>query len=206
MTLAIPLLRSEFLGSELLGSDLNEGDQTLAGRFAAGEAGAFEEVVVVYQARVARLAQRLLGWNGDAEDVAQDVFLDALTAARRFRGESSLWTWLSTITVNRCRRRARRSAVTRRFRQWLKRTPDDVALPADVGAIVQERCSAVRRAVSSLPAREREAVVLFYLEGLSVDEMSRVLRASPNAISVRLHRAREKLASTLSSLKTEDVK
>jgi RNA polymerase sigma-70 factor (ECF subfamily) len=202
MTLAIPLL-----ASELPGTDLNEGDQTLAGRFAADEAGAFEEVVAVYQARVARLAQRLLGWNGDADDVVQDVFLDALTAARRFRGEAALWTWLSTITVNRCRRRARRAVVSRRFRQWLKARPNETSEPAaDAQAIGDERCRCVRRAVSDLPMREREAVVLFYLEGRSIDESSEILRTSPNAIAVRLHRARERLAVALNSLKTEDMK
>jgi DNA-directed RNA polymerase specialized sigma24 family protein len=84
------------------GFDLSEADKTLAARFACGKSGVLEEVTRLYQGRVARLAQRLLGWNSDADDIVQDLFLDALLGASRFRTDASLWTWLSTITVNRC--------------------------------------------------------------------------------------------------------
>src|SRR5947209_5770914 len=87
---------------------------TLERRFADGDAQAFEQVVALYQTRVARLASRLLGWRGDIndiDDVVQDVFLSALSKARSFRGESSLWTWLTIITLNRCRSQRRRAML-----------------------------------------------------------------------------------------------
>src|SRR4051812_2729487 len=78
-------------------------DDALAARFARGEPGTFEQLVALHQPRIARLAHRLLGWAGDGDDVVQDVFLTALRNARSFRGQSSLATWLATITLNRCR-------------------------------------------------------------------------------------------------------
>jgi RNA polymerase sigma-70 factor (ECF subfamily) len=176
------------------------GPADLAGRFAAGQAGAFEEVVALYQPRVERLARRLLGWRGDVEDVVQDVFLAALTNARSFRGGSSLWTWLTAITLNRCRRHARRAAVARRFREWLggqSRQPAGTDAGVDHAAMQDERGAKVRDAVAGLPPRDREVIVLYYLEGRPVGEVSEALGASPGAVEVRLHRARQKLRLTL---------
>ncbi len=183
------------------GTDLRDGETSLAARFAAGESGAFEELVALYQPKVARLAQRLIGWDGDVEDIVQDVFLAAYTNASRFRGDAKLWTWLSTITVNTCRTRVRRRALFRRVKQWFK--TDDTAPAADTNSLADERASAVRAAIAELPVHEREAVVLFYLDGRTRDELSQILGLSQNTVSVRLHRAREKLAVTLGSLMTE---
>jgi RNA polymerase sigma-70 factor (ECF subfamily) len=194
------------VATQIEGFDLSEGDKTLAARFASGEAGALEEVIRLYQGRVARLAQRLLGWKSDADDIVQDVFLDALLGARRFRTDATLWTWLSKITVNRCRRRARRVAVKERFLQLLPRSPRNAEPSAAAAAITHERRTAIRRALANLPTREREAAVLFYLEGRSIDESSQILSATPNAVAVRLHRAREKLAVSLRPLMAEDMK
>ena len=194
------------VATTIKGFDLSEGEDTLAARFASGEARALEEVIALYRERVARLAHRLLRWNGDADDVVQDVFLDALLGARRFRADASLWTWLSKITVNRCRRRARRAAVRERFLQFLRRSPQIAGPSADAAGIADERCIAVRHAIASLPRAEREAVVLFYLEDRSIDESSKILSAAPNAVAVRLHRARAKLAVSLGPLITQDIK
>ena len=182
-------------GDDIVGSAATD----LPARFAAGKAGAFEEVVALYQPRVERLARRLLGWRGgDVEDVVQDVFLAALTGARSFRGGSSLWTWLTAITLNRCRRHVRRAALTRRFREWLGRQPRDTDTAADRGALEDESGARVRAAVASLPPRDREVIVLYYLEGRAVAEIGEALRASPGAVEVRLHRARQKLRGMLS--------
>jgi RNA polymerase sigma-70 factor (ECF subfamily) len=180
----------------------DNGGSDLPGRFAAGEAGAFEQVVALYQPRVARLAYRLLGWRGDVDDVVQDVFLAALTNARSFRGGSSLWTWLTAITLNRCRRHARRAALARRFGEWLGRQPSHSQAAAAAGAgqmaVEGEAGARVRDAVAGLPPRDREVVVLYYLEGRPVAEVSEALGVSTGAVEVRLHRARGKLRALLS--------
>jgi RNA polymerase sigma-70 factor (ECF subfamily) len=178
-------------------------EAALARRFAAGDASAFEAVVALYQARVTRLANRLLGWRDghdahDVDDAVQDVFLAALTNARRCRGGASgMWPWLATITVNTSRSIRRRAWVRLRFvRELLARPADMGDGPAD-GLETDERHRHVRDAVSRLPGRDREVIVLHYLEGMRPADIAEVLGASPNAVEVRLHRARAKLKAEL---------
>ena len=78
-------------------------EQALVDRFRRGEDSAFDGIVERYAGDVAALANRLLGWPGDAEDVVQEVFLAAFMARRRFRGDCRLRTWLFTIAINKCR-------------------------------------------------------------------------------------------------------
>jgi RNA polymerase sigma-70 factor (ECF subfamily) len=173
----------------------------LAEQVARGDAGALELLIELYQARVARLAHRLLGWRGEVDDVVQDVFLAALRSGQRFRRDASIWTWLSAITLNCCRSRHRRQAVVDRVFRLIRgsRASD----PADATAMQDETAREVRSAVAGLPLNDREVIVLFYLEHRTVAQMSELLGASPNAIEVRLHRARRKLRDRLSQFMKE---
>ena len=72
-------------------------------------------LVALHQQRVSRLVYRLLGWRGEVEDIVQDVFLAALKSHKNFREESSQWTWLAAITINRCRTHRRRKLLEERL-------------------------------------------------------------------------------------------
>lgn len=167
----------------------------LADRIARGDAEAFEALVAVYQPRVTRLAHRLLGWSGDVDDIVQDVFLAVLRHRSGYRQDASLWTWLTAITLNTCRSHLRRREVLRKLASVF--VPHKPPAAADAGALEDEVAREVRAAVAGLPARDREVIVLFYLEHRAVTEMSSLLGASTNAIDVRLHRARNKLREML---------
>jgi RNA polymerase sigma-70 factor (ECF subfamily) len=186
------------------GAEFSSADESaLAVRFTRMEAGAFEEVVATYQGRVARLASRLLGWDAEVDDVVQDVFLAALTGAKGFGGRSSLWTWLTTITLNRCRRHVRRRALWRRFWSVTRRTAALEGPAADGRAVGAETAARVREAVGGLPPRDREVVVLFYMEGHSAEEVGRLTGDTSNAVQIRLSRARRKLDEVLAPLVKE---
>jgi RNA polymerase sigma factor (sigma-70 family) len=178
-------------------------DASLEQRFAGAEAGAFEQVVALYQVRVARLASRLLGWRSDVDDVVQDVFLTALSKAHTFRGDSSLWTWLTAITVNRCRSQQRRAALFGRFVKWSRNRSPQAAPAADRNSIGDESARQVQQAVAALPTTDREVIVLSYLEGRAPAEMSELLGLSINTVEVRLHRARKKLKVSLAQFAQE---
>jgi RNA polymerase sigma-70 factor (ECF subfamily) len=161
----------------------------------------FERLVHEHQPAVRRLAYRLLGWRGDIEDVVQEVFLIALRRLPTFRGESSVSTWLMGITINQCRSQRRRSLVRLR---WLRRlmesksaTPLEATSPT---GLAEETSQQVREAVAQLPPRDREVIVLFYLEELPVAEIAKLTGNKPNAIEVRLHRARRRLKTQLAGL------
>jgi len=72
---------------------------------------AFDQLIAEHHDRIARLVHRLGAWSADTEDVVQDVFLTAWENLRKFKGQSSLSTWLSRIAVNRCRWHYRRRLV-----------------------------------------------------------------------------------------------
>jgi RNA polymerase sigma-70 factor (ECF subfamily) len=173
-------------------------DRALMAACAKAEPGAMEQLVARYQRQVARLAERLLGWPEDVDDVVQEVFLRVLEQARRFRGESQVGTWITAITLNRCRTLRRRMQLRLRNMRRMREEPAAAAEPADAGAQVIEQRLRVRLAVSRLARRDREVIVLHYLEEQPIDELVAALGISRNAVEVRLHRARKKLQVLLS--------
>ncbi len=172
-----------------------EADQQIVAGLVRGEVAEVDAFVRTHQQRVAHLAQRLLGWGHDVEDVVQEVFVSVLQHIPRFRGESRLSTWLYRITVNECRRQQRRRRLRLRF--W-ERESVRVAEPQHDDR--RERHARVRDAVAGLPVRDREVVVLRYLEELSIPEMSEILGLARNAVEVRLTRARQRLRGPLAEL------
>ena len=180
----------------------------LSTSFARGDPNAFDEVVRRFQPQIARLAYRLLGWRSrtEVEDVVQEVFLAALTHCRRFRGQSSLATWLTAITLNKCRSHQRRWRVALRLfvRSRHEDESDATARPSPDAPALAETSAAVRRAVQSLPQKDREAIVLRYFENLSAAEIAALTGASRSAVEVRLHRARARLADLLRPLAAEE--
>ena len=179
-------------------------DELLVEQFSRGDKSAFDRIVEQYSADVGALANRLLGWPGDVEDVVQNIFLAAFLGLKKFRGRSSLRTWLFTITINECRNyRYRQMLRFSLFSRAGERLSHSSAPPADGTATKSETFEQVRRAVKALPAKYREPVVLKYLQQLGSDEIARILGISEAALHVRLSRARKKLKETLAELVEE---
>ncbi len=172
-------------------------DELLVERFSRGDEAAFNSIVERYSSDIAILANRLLGWPGEVDDVMQDIFLAAFIGLKRFRRDCSLKTWLFTITINKCR--------SYRYRQKLRQTrtipiKDFKASLPHVETADKETYEQVRRAVAALPAKYREPIVFKYLQEFSTDETSRILGVSQNALEVRLSRARKMLRQELSKI------
>lgn len=178
-------------------------DPDLVARLRRGEAGAFDEVVERYVARVTALAARLLGWSAGADDVAQEVFLTLLRKGSQFGGRSSLWTYLAAITVNRCRSVRRRrwlhDRVLRVIAPGCATSP-----PAEQWSEQQEQAARIRAAVAALPATSREVIVLRYFEDLPIQDIAQALGVARNTVEVRLFRARKLLQAALPDLADED--
>ena len=173
-------------------------DRELVARFRAGQRAAFDEIVEAHQQRIMRLVFRLLGSPDEVQDVAQEVFLSVLQNLKRFRGESKLSTWLTTIAVNKCRSHQRRRLLRLRTLFYLTKT---LTVTSEQGGAAEsaEIHDELRRAVRRLSARYREPIVLRYFEELSVHEIGEVLGISANSVEVRLTRARRKLREILST-------
>ncbi|MBI1737286.1 MAG: sigma-70 family RNA polymerase sigma factor [Candidatus Rokubacteria bacterium] len=173
-------------------------DRALLSRLRAGDAQAFEEMVIAYQHRVFGVALRMLGRRAEAEEVAQEAFLRAHRSVAGFRGDAKLSTWLYAITSRLCLNRLA-SAHHRRVRhddEALARVADDAASATD-HLERREREAAVHRAIAELGDERRLVIVLCDLEGLTYEEIAGALELPVGTVRSRLHRARMELREKL---------
>jgi RNA polymerase sigma-70 factor (ECF subfamily) len=158
-----------------------------------GDRAAFERIVIEHERRVLSVAWRLLGSLDDAEDAAQEVFLRAYRYLHRFDASRQLTPWLMRITVNVCRDLQRRSKDRRVEEQG---SVDTVVEPADGPFDVlagQERRRLLWNALDTLPEKERAAIVLRDLEGMSTPEVAEALDSSPATVRSQISSARLKI-------------
>ena len=191
----------------------------LAGELASGPVGepwllrrlrrrdpqAFQEMVLRHQVPVYSLCFRMLGNAAEAEDVAQDVFVRCFLSIERFRGDSSLSTWLYRIAINLCKNRIKH--LSRRRWGFFDRFEDvpEGALnessgvgnsvgepaPAPDAALTGSQTEAlVQRALARLDPEHRELLVLRDIEGLSYSDVQAITGLAEGTVKSRLHRAR----------------
>jgi len=176
----------------------------------AGDEGAWDRVVRGYGGRMLAATRRLLGNEEEARDAVQAAFLQAFRGLDRFRGNASMATWLHRIALNEALMRLR----SRRCRP---ETPIDDLLPhfLESGAHAEqvspwpspERAlrrdevrTAVRDAIDRLPSGYRDVLRLRDLEELDTEEIAATLDLTPNAVRIRLHRARQALRTLLAPM------
>ncbi len=167
----------------------------------AGDAAAVTQLVGLYRPAVFRLALSILDDADEADDAAQEAFLAALGALRRFRGEAAFTTWLYAITLNVCRQRLRRARGRGRLVQALRRLwplhgPSSAPAP-EARALQAEAETAVWQAVARLPEPQRLVVVLRYYHDLRAGEIAAVLRVSERTVHNRLAAAHSRLRGLL---------
>lgn len=164
-----------------MGPDGTHGDVTALVWEGALGAWDMDRVVRDHYDAVYRFCARRIGL-ARAADAAQDTFLTAQRAIRRFRGDSSLRTWLLGIALNECRRTVRRHGADP--------LPLEIDLPCpadDAGAIVDRQ--ALASALARLSDDHRDVVVLHELQGLTYEEVAAVLKVPVGTVKSRLHHA-----------------
>ena len=165
-------------------------DATDLARFIAGNAGAFEAIVVRWQQRLVSLAWRFCRDRSMAEDMAQEVFVKLFRSAKSFRGDAKFSTWLITIAVNTFRSRLRDEGQPLASLE----TYHLATAPTVQGTIEHgQEVEAVRRAVLALPEKYRDAILVYYFEEKDLSESAAVLGVAEGTLKARLHRARELL-------------
>lgn len=173
-------------------------DDALVVLYARGDASAARVLALRHLPRVLGFATRLLGERAEAEDVAQEVMLRLWRMAPDWRaGQAQLSTWLYRVTLNLCtdRQRSRRRRTAAAL--------DDVAEPADPAPTVEaamiagQRVQALEAALSRLPERQRQAVVLRHIEGLSNPEIAAILEIGVEAVESLTARGKRALAAEL---------
>jgi RNA polymerase sigma-70 factor (ECF subfamily) len=188
-------------------------DEELVARARDGGAWAFEELVSRHQHRAHVIAQQMcMGDVEEARDLTQEAFLRAFRNLRKFRGDSTFYTWFYRIVVNTCldgRRRRRR--FDRLFSFWRPRQdeeqdledapeagpdPSSDANPSEVLS-GKQLSGAVRKALAAMPARQRLAFELKVLHGMSLKEVAQVMDAAEGTVKSHLFRATQFLQRAL---------
>ncbi len=167
---------------------MSNDDKSVLERVRAGETAAFEILVERYQARIIRLAARVLGDPSQAEDAAQEVFVRFYQSLHRFEQRSQLFTYLYRITVNYCLRQRMRRQEFLDAQQW--RVIAAAADGPEESVTRDETAQVVRSALSSLLPYQRAVLRMQRFEQMSLDEMSTQLGVSVQAVKSRLFRAR----------------
>ncbi len=186
-------------------------DEALASRAALGDNHAFDEITIRYQARVYRLACRLVG-NDDAPDVMQEGFLSVYRNLASFQHESRFGTWLYRIVTNAAlmHRRARTRRPVESLESFLpefdatghRHSPAELQVAARADELLDRRLLAEKAtaALDRLPDLYRSAFVLRDLEELTTAEVADVLGVEPATVRQRVHRARLMLRGYLGAL------
>ena len=152
----------------------------------------FEEVVERYGDFVYNVALRMTGDPVEAEDVAQEAFIDAFRAWERFRGDSQVTTWLYRITVNRSLMKVRKEKKARQLTQTGIEDQEivDWTIGPEQAAIGAELRRKLEEGINLLPEELRAAVVLRDIQSLSNVEAAEALDITVAALKARLHRGR----------------
>jgi len=179
-------------------------------RIQASEAVTFEEIFQRYSPMVFNLTFRILGDREEALDVSQEVFFAIYRKLQRFRGESSLKTWIYRIAINRASNRCRwwnrlRRRGTVSLDEHLSkddsRTISEVLPSAgstpEEALLLQEKRNEIERSLQLLPVQQRVVVIMRDVQGLSYEEIADLLQISLGTVKSRIARGRDELKRRL---------
>lgn len=175
-------------------------EQELIRQLQAGDGRAYSGFVERYAAGIFRVAHGILGNRGEAEEIAQQVFVKVFLSIAGFAGRSSLYTWVHRITVNECYSALRK----KRFTVSLDAENDDGPLPAQIqmradprprsDTVVLQR-NYLNSLLAGVPSVDRHLLILREVEGLSMAELADATGLNENTVKIRLFRTRRRLAS-----------
>ena len=187
-------------------------DAMLVQRATAGEARAFELLVIKYQRRVERLIGRMVRDVDLVPDIAQETFIRAYRALPQFRGDAQFYTWLYRIAVNTAKKHlmdlkrdpvmtlssfesddddeTSGSGLAQRLGATDDETPEAVLASKEIAQAVNE-------AMDALPEELRQAITLREIEGLSYDDIAQALDCPIGTVRSRIFRAREAISNRI---------
>lgn len=175
-------------------------DAEILARIRTGDQAAFGALVKRHQEAVFRVVRNLLPRGAECEDIAQDVFLAAFARLDSFDPtRASFRTWLLTIARNGCLNSIKKRRPHLTDFSGPSTHPPDLHSPAE-GLEQAELFRRLDEELAALPFEQRTAFVLAELEGLSLDEVSRIEGVPVGTVKSRLARAREKLRVALADL------
>jgi RNA polymerase sigma-70 factor (ECF subfamily) len=173
----------------------HEEDREIVRSVLAGDDSAFGRIVTRWQGPLVSLAYRFTRDSGRAEDLAQEAFLRAYRTLGSWRGDSAFSTWLFALALNLYRSELRRIPPRTVSIEDVGELRDGRFVSTEADQVARDR--AVRAAVMTLPAKYREAMIVFYFHRSDVAVTAKSLGIPEGTVKARLHRGRELLRRKL---------
>jgi RNA polymerase sigma-70 factor (ECF subfamily) len=188
-------------------------EEELIAALASGNREAFRQLVSLYGDRVFNTSLGIVQHKEDAEDIAQEVFITVFRSIGKFRGESSLATWLYKVTVRHSldylkhkKRKKRGNPILRIFGQGKEEPLPDIPDFVHPGILLekQEQARILFHAIEKLPDNQRIAFTLHKVEGLSYLEVSEAMETTLASVEALMHRAKQNLRKSLGNFYSRD--
>jgi RNA polymerase sigma-70 factor (ECF subfamily) len=196
------------------GGRMLDSDVSLMLEFQNGDIPSFEKLVKKYKESIINIIYQFIGERNEAEDLAVEVFLRVYKAAKSYEPKAKFTTWLYKITTNICLNEIRKKAKFQTIslsepiptgggkeEELIERIADAAPSPQKI-LEKKERNALIRKAIDSLPGKQRMATILQIYEGLSYKEISRILGCSVKSVERRLYWARTNLKEKLGTYLT----
>lgn len=187
----------------------NDVDKDLVARAQRGDKRAFDLLVLKYQRRIMRLLARMVRDTDEIEDLAQETFIKAYRAIKKFRGESAFYTWLYRIAINTARnwqtRQYRQPQTIEPFENEVGETFEqidnltDISTPASI-LFSKQVAQTIQNTLKTLPDELRTALELREIEGMTYEEIAQAMGCPIGTVRSRIFRAREAVTHALRAL------
>jgi len=187
-------------------------DEALVGAFQSGNKLAFNDLVLRHKDHIFSLCYRFLGDYQEAEDCTQDAFIKVYRSLKRFRFESSFYTWLYRIAVNTCKNRLK-SVRYRKIRKSISLNNPETSYENHRSIQIEdeekspmaelekkERMRLIQKAIDSLSTEQKSVLILRDIEGLSYEEIVSITGCRLGTLKSRLARARHGLRERLEGI------
>lgn len=179
-------------------------DEELVKRVKKGDIDAFEEIIAKYEKRVFGLIYNVIKNENEIEDVAQEVFMKVYKNIDKFKGNSSLYTWIYRITTNLCLDYIKKKKEVIYIDEKLQLDDGEVdfQIPSDEklqDELYEEKelKEKLQKSIAKLPEKQQMMIVLRDIKGLSYEEISEILEMKLGTVKSQINRARLKLKDLL---------
>lgn len=193
-----------------------DSDVSLMLEFQKGDISSFEKLLQKHKESIVNIIYQFIGERDEAEDLAVEVFLRVYRAAKKYEAKAKFTTWLYKITTNLCLNEIRKKAKLQTIslskpipteggkeEELIEKIADAAPSPQQI-LEKKEKNALIRKAIDSLPAKQRMATILQIYEGLSYKEISRILGCSVKSVERRLYWAKTNLKERLTSYLTAE--
>jgi RNA polymerase sigma-70 factor (ECF subfamily) len=179
-------------------------DNELIQKCLAGQQQYFEELVTRYKKLIFSVVYNMINDKEEVSDISQEVFIRIYKALDRYNPEYKFSTWAVRIATNLCLDIHRKKKVDSTPIEEIEDFSDGIDTP-EASYIQKERSEKIRKAIHSLPEKYRTPIILFHQNGLSYEEMTKVLGEPMTIIKNRLYRARLMLREALMPDRKEEA-